>query len=268
MAHGAAYGCLAAHAAGLHQQFACQLDGVRQLCRHLGLQLAAALGAADPLADPAAAESSSNVVSEAAGAASTTPPLPASRPGSAATVAATVLAIESLGTELHVAVQLLDMQAGSSEAQQLASVPAGIAGALAADLAGLPAELLSSPRLQPRSFAPSKGALVDAAAASLAEAAGAAGSPGPAVALQAGTQDSLALVPPVLRAAASAPVAAGVGPSKPTLSAQMARMEARLQSLAAGSVEQAARVAAAQQLHEGEREARQRAQERAGQLEL
>ncbi|KAL4424429.1 hypothetical protein ABPG77_006367 [Micractinium sp. CCAP 211/92] len=267
VAHSAAYGCLAAHAAGLHQQFARQLGSLRQLCRHLGLQLTAALGPADLLADPAALDSSSHADTEAAGAASTPRALPASRPGSAATVAAAVLAIESLRTELHVAVQLLDMQAASSEAQQLAFVPAGIADALAADLAGLPAELLSSPRLQPSSSAPSKGALVDSATASQAAAAGAAGSPGPAVALQAWTQDTLALVPPALRAAASVPRYTGVGPSKPALSAQMARMEARLQDLAAGSLEQAARAAAARQLHEGEREARQRAQERAVQLD-
>ncbi|KAL4437050.1 hypothetical protein ABPG75_004189 [Micractinium tetrahymenae] len=266
VAHGAAYGRLAAHTAGLHQQFARQLGGLRQLCRHLGLQLAAALAAADPLAGTAGACGTSAAGSDAAGAPSSASAPAADLPGSAASVAAAVLAIESLRTELQVAVQLLDMQAGGSEVQQLVSVPAGIAAALAADLGGLPAELLSSPRLEPSSPAlggrlpGGKAAHSTPVVASAAALAGPAASPRPA-ALPA----SPAPTSPAPQAAALS-VASGAPPARSVLSAQVAQMEAHLQSLVSGSAEQAARAAAAQQLHEEERAARQRAQERVVEL--
>jgi hypothetical protein len=132
VAHGAAYGCLAAHAAGLHQQLSRQLGGLLQLCRHLGLQLEASLSAADPVpALEAAAASSSSGKSSNSGSSSSSASNGSTAavgqvPGSEAAVAAAVMSIESLRIELQVAVLLLELQAGSSEAQQLAAVPAGV----------------------------------------------------------------------------------------------------------------------------------------------
>jgi hypothetical protein len=164
-------------------------------------------------------------------------------------VAAAVLAIESLRTELQVAVQLLDLQEGSSEVQQLASVPAGIAVALAVDLAGLPAELLSSPRLErpapPVSAGRRPKAGLGAAAAALPAS--------PAVSTAA---DSLT----------QSPAASARGAASSALSAQVGQMEVHLERLIGNSAEQAARAAAAVELHQQERAARQRAQELAADL--
>lgn len=268
VAHGAAYGRIVSHAAGLHQQFARQLAGLRQLCRHLGLQLAAALAAADPLpalGEAAASASSSEVVAagtSAAGAAAA----PSDLPGSAAAVAAAVLAIDSLRTELTVALQLLDMQESSSEAQQLAAVPAGIAEALEADLAGLPAELLCSPRLEPAGSPATSGAT----SASASPSTKLAGYPvvSAVAAQQPGTKAPQALAQAALAAGAGPGSKSGPSPRPPpsVLSAQMAQMEAHLQRLVGSSAEQAARTAAAAQLHGEELGARRRAQEVASEL--
>lgn len=269
VAHGAAYGRLAAHTAGLHQQFARQLSGLRQLCRHLGLQLAAALAAADPLAGTAVLDCGSSGVNETVGTAPAATATTASVPGSAASVAAAVLALESLRTELQVAVQLMDMQAGSGEVRQLASVPASIADALATDLAELPAELLSSPRLEPSGSAvhcplTTKQPLPMPANAPAMAAAGPGGGPGLCLGLlPAGSQSGPGLAMPEGAACCEGP---GAAPLLSALSAQVSQMEAHLQSLAGSRAEQAAAAAAARQLHGQEQAARQRAQERAVQL--
>ena len=253
VAHGAAYGRLAAHAAGLHQQLTRQLGGLLQLCRHLGLQLEAALSAADPVpALEAAAASSSNGSSSSASNGSTA--AAGQLPGSEAAVAAAVMSIECLRIELKVAVQFLELQAGSSEAQQLAAVPAGIAQALAADLAGLPITLLASPRLQP--FMPTA---FDSSSPGGSAASSLSAQPLPQQQQREGRgqqmQQSCPPAPP--EAALPAPAA---------MSAQVAQMESHLERLALGSTEQAARAAVAVQLHEQERGARQRAQDLAADL--
>lgn len=244
VAYGAAHGRLAAHAAGLHQQFARQLSGLLQLCRHLGLQLAAALAAADPLAGIEAGGTGAAAAVEEPAAGSGT----ADSGAASAAVAAAVLSIESVRTELRVAEKLLEMQAGSSEASELADVPASIAAALATDLAGLPPALLSSPLLEVPLLAPPAPACQPAAAAA---------------APPAGSQPSAAGG----AAAAQGPAAAPGEAAAPSgLSTQVGQMMARLQSLAQGSQEQTARAAAAAQLHAQEQGERRRAQDLAAQL--
>lgn len=244
MAHGAAYGRLTAHAGGLHQGLARQLGSLLSLCRHLGLQLSAALSAADPLAPLQQASSGKGCETTAEdGVAASATAAPASHEASAAGVAAAVLSIESLRTELAVATQLLEMQAGSSEVQQLAAVPAGIAQALSADLAGLPPALLASPRL----------------ASAAPELSGS--SPQQPSALQVPSASQPAALPaaaPALPTQSAAPQSA--------LSAQVAQMEAHVERLVATGTERAAAAAAATQLHRQEQGARQRAQDLATQL--
>ena len=196
--------------------------------------------AADPVAALQAGASSSS------GDASLTSPAalpPADEALGASNVAAAVLAIESLRTELQVSLQLLDLQEGSSEAKQLAALPAGVAEALAEDLAGLPAELLSSPRLE-RAAPPS---VVTNRSAPFSPASSLPAAPSPARS-------------PAASVHASAPA------SSSALSAQVAQMESFLERLVGSSAEQAARTAAATQLHQQERAARQRAQELAAEF--
>ena len=161
------------------------------------------------------------------------------------------MSIEGLRIELQVAVQLLELQAGSSEAQQLAAVPAGIAQALAADLAGLPTALLTSPRLEPA-------AAPVAFASSSPGASSAASRAAHLQQLQASRQQS--------QQGSPAAAAAAALPAPAAMSAQVAQMESHLERLAQGSTEQAARAAAAVQLHKQERAARQRAQDLAAEL--
>lgn len=217
-ATGAAYGRLAAHAEGLHQQLSFQLAALLHMCRHLSLQLAGALAAADPLGHlvgDAGAEGSSS---------------PAAAPA-ASSVAAAALAMGSLRTELQVATQMLEQQAGSGEAQRLAAVPASVAEALAADLAGLPAELLASPQLE----APWPGVAASGAAA--------------------------------VAAVKTAPAdASQQSPAAGALSAQVGQMESQLEALVHSGAELAARASAATLLHQGERAERQRAQDLAADL--
>lgn len=242
-AHGAAYGRLSAHTAGLHQQLTRQLSGLLHLCRHLALQLATTLSVADPLASLWATAAGGSSGEGGAAAAVELQAAPASPEASAAAVAAAALSIESVRTELAVSVQLLEMQASSAEAQQLAAVPAGIAEALATDLAGLPPTMLASPRLAP---------------AGLAAMQQPAGSP-PA-------QPSAPLQPPATVPAVAVAGAVRQQAAVSALSAQVAQMEAHLERLVCTGAERAAAAAAATQLHQVERAERQRAQDVATQL--
>lgn len=297
VANGAAYGRLAAHATGLHEQLAGQLGSLLSLCRHLSLQLNVALAAADPLATLDAASGSSSAggssSSGAAGSADISPQAahsatPQDSSTSAAAVAAATLSIQGIQTELQVAVRLLEMQAGSSEAAQLAGVPADIAAALASDLAGLPASLLTSPRLEPaelqeassgkqgpaalgRPCRPSACLTVPlpAGVGQQPENGAAAAPPAPDGAqieqqAQQGQQTHPSSKQPLQQLSQQPSPQAQQQPS--ILSAQVAQLEAHLERLVRASTEHGARAAAATQLHCQEQELRQRAEDLAARL--
>lgn len=151
-AYAQAYARLAAHAGELHAQFARQLGSVLHLCRHLGLHLRAAMQAADLAAQPDLQESGLEPQGQLEAAPGTeagswqqegqgqesAQPVRASATKAAAqeAVAAPVMRLlDSLCTELSIAVQLLEVQSSSSGVAMLAGVPADVAAALQADLA-------------------------------------------------------------------------------------------------------------------------------------
>jgi hypothetical protein len=255
-AHGAAYGRLSGHAGALHQQLLRQLSSLLHLCRHLSLQVAAALAAADPTA---ALEAQQGIAATAEGGSRVAGEADAAGEGAAvqaAVVAAAALCVESLRTELRVAVQLLQQQAGSSEVQRLAEVPAGITRALAADLAGLDPALLASPHTEVFPIgAPASGIhSSDQGDPQDSRGSGAA----PAAALVPTGPSSSPQGPPATGSPAADPASA--------LSAQVAQMEGQLEGLVQRAAESAARAHAAAALQQEEQQARQHAQDVATEL--
>lgn len=220
------------------------------------MQLGVALSAADPLAPLLVACGSGEAGSAAGSPRAAIAASPEASSASASAVAAAMLSIQSLQTELQVAVRLLEMQAGGSEAAQLAAVPAGIAEALAADLAGLPASLLTSPRLAPADQELGPSGRVAAVAQPRGTSLPLGAADGPFQQPQGEPQQPAEEEPPQVQQQQQPSV----------LSAQVARMEAHLERLVRTSAEQAARAAAATQLHSGEQELRQRAEDLAGRL--
>ena len=223
VAHGAAYARLAAHAVELEAQYGKERSRLLHVCRHLSLQLGAALAAARP-SPPGAA--SGGLAQQAAA------------------VAAATLALEGMQLELAVAAKLLEAQGAESGGQALSGLPAAVEQALHQDLQGLPASV------------PSPMPSADTAAARSSSSSSRRGSVGPAT-----PEASFGAAHAARRAGTPPPPASGDAPAR--VSAQVAAMESQLERLAHSASQALATAAAATQLQEQELAARRAVEERA-----